>query len=164
MRYFEDARTGDPSWAAYKLLQCGAAPASWARRVVEDAESGDPCQAALNMAAEGLAPPEWAARAIHRQMARNPSKRAVLLVEHMLEDPGVKGRRLEAIVREAAGVVEDELRLRPADLYVWSNACRLVRAAGPRWERWLRALAREGYVPDPNTSAAPGPAARRAAR
>ena len=59
MKYFEEAKTGEPSEAAFwMVLYCGA-PLEWGMRVAENATTGDPSRAAYWMVKDCGAPEEW---------------------------------------------------------------------------------------------------------
>jgi len=58
MRVVENAKTGNPSWEAYKLTKYGA-PLKWAMKVIENAKTGYPSSAAYWLVRDCKAPLEW---------------------------------------------------------------------------------------------------------
>ena len=59
MQYFENAKTGYPSLAAYLLVQFSKAPLSWGMRVIENAKTGRTSLAAYFLVKHCNAPQEW---------------------------------------------------------------------------------------------------------
>ena len=75
-QYFEEATTGDPAYATYRMAIFCNSKEEWAEKVIENSKTGDPADAAYRMVCSCNSKRKWAEKVIEQATTGDPADAA----------------------------------------------------------------------------------------